>query len=46
MHAVGREHTIVIGGGIVGVSTAYYLARRGHRVTLIEKGELEARIRS
>ncbi len=42
MHAVGREHTIVIGGGIVGVSTAYYLARRGHRVTLIEKGELGA----
>jgi len=33
-------HTIIVGGGIVGVSVAYYLAGRGHRVTLIERGEL------
>lgn len=31
---------IVIGGGIVGLSTAYYLARRGMRVILLEKGRL------
>jgi glycine/D-amino acid oxidase-like deaminating enzyme len=31
---------IVIGGGIIGTSTAYYLARRGVRVTLLEKGEI------
>ncbi len=37
---MGNQHTIVIGGGIVGVSAAYYLARRGHRVTLVERGEL------
>lgn len=28
---------VVIGGGIVGCATAYYLARRGVRVTLLEK---------
>lgn len=33
-------HTIVVGGGIVGVSAAYYLSRRGHRVTLVERGEI------
>lgn len=31
---------MVIGGGSVGVCTAYYLARKGCRVTLIEKGEI------
>lgn len=29
--------TIVIGGGVVGVTTAYYLARDGHEVTVLEK---------
>jgi len=29
---------IVIGGGIVGTTTAYYLAQRGARVALLEKG--------
>jgi D-amino-acid dehydrogenase len=33
-------HTVVIGGGVIGISTAYYLARRGQRVTLLEQGEL------
>ena len=31
---------IVIGGGIVGLSTAYFLAKRGVRVILLEKGRL------
>lgn len=27
----------VLGGGVVGVTTAYYLAREGHEVTLVER---------
>jgi sarcosine oxidase subunit beta len=30
----------VIGGGLIGCATAYYLARGGARVTLLERGEL------
>ena len=33
---------VVIGGGVVGVFTAYYLARRGIRVALLEKGRVAA----
>lgn len=31
--------TIVMGGGIIGVTTAYYLARAGHEVTVLERNE-------
>ncbi|MEO9339747.1 FAD-binding oxidoreductase [Mesorhizobium sp. SB112] len=33
---------VVIGGGVVGVFTAYYLARRGVKVALLEKGRIAA----
>ena len=31
---------LIVGGGIVGLSTAYWLTRRGHAVTVIEKGPI------
>lgn len=31
---------IVIGGGVIGVCSAYYLARKGWSVTLVEKGDI------
>ena len=33
-----RADVVVIGGGIIGVFTAYYLARRGLSVAVVEKG--------
>lgn len=30
-------HTIVLGGGIIGVTTAYFLRRHGHEVTVLER---------
>jgi D-amino-acid dehydrogenase len=35
-----RVDAIVIGGGITGAGSAYYLAERGARVALLERGEL------
>jgi len=35
-----ESDVLVIGGGAVGVCTAYYLAKAGCQVTLIEKGEI------
>ena len=37
---VTEAEVIVIGGGIAGCATAYYLAKRGTRVILLEKGEI------
>lgn len=37
---VREGDVLVIGGGVVGVSAAYYLARAGAAVTLVEMGDL------
>ena len=29
--------TLVLGGGVVGVTTAYFLAKAGHEVTIVEE---------
>ncbi len=34
------KHIVVIGGGIVGLSSAYYLQKDGHQVTVIDKSDL------
>ena len=33
----GSKNILVIGGGIIGLCTAYYAARKGHRVTVIDR---------
>lgn len=30
-------HVLVLGAGVVGVTTAYYLVRKGHRVTIVDR---------
>jgi D-amino-acid dehydrogenase len=34
------SRVVVVGGGVIGVCAAYYLAREGAAVTLIERGEI------
>ena len=31
------KHILIIGGGIIGLSTAHYCQQRGHRVTVIDR---------
>jgi D-amino-acid dehydrogenase len=33
----GSKHILVIGGGILGLCTAYYAVRKGHRITILER---------
>ena len=33
-----QKNIVVIGGGAIGLSSAYYLQQAGHKVTVIEKG--------
>lgn len=36
------SRVVVVGGGVVGASCAYYLARAGHRVSLVDRGDFGA----
>lgn len=33
------KNIVVVGGGIMGLSSAYYLQRSGHQVTVVDKGD-------
>jgi D-amino-acid dehydrogenase len=35
--SAGRS-VVVVGGGVIGMATAYYALRKGHRVTVVERG--------
>lgn len=36
------KHCIVIGGGIIGLCSAYYLRKEGHQVSIIDQSNLDA----
>ena len=37
-----NKNVIIIGGGIIGLSTAYYLLEEGHQVTIIDKSNFSS----
>lgn len=37
-----KQHVVVAGGGLIGLCTAYWLLRDGHRVTIIDRTRLGA----
>ncbi len=40
MSQPGAADVIIVGGGVIGCATAYFLAKNGASVTLLERGEL------
>lgn len=34
------SNVLIIGGGIAGLSSAYYLHKKGHQITILDKGEI------
>lgn len=36
MHAVARPRSVIVGAGIIGAATAFFLAQRGHEVRILE----------
>ena len=37
-----RSDVIVVGGGVIGTSVAYYAAQAGHKVLLLDRGDVAA----
>ena len=36
------KHCIIIGGGIIGLCSAYYLQKEGHQVTIVDQSNMDA----
>ena len=36
-----EKKVVIVGGGIIGLSCAYYLSQDGHQVTLIDRGKID-----
>ncbi|MGZ0016183.1 NAD(P)/FAD-dependent oxidoreductase [Yeosuana sp. AK3] len=36
------KHIIIIGGGIIGLSSAYYLQKEGHQVTIVDQSNMDS----
>ena len=36
--ACRKSHPVIVGGGVIGLCTAYYALQKGHRVTVVERG--------
>ena len=34
-----RDQIVIVGGGVIGAACAYYLAKSGRQVTIVEAGE-------
>lgn len=34
------SHTVIVGGGIIGLCSAYYLQQQGEKVTVVERGDI------
>ena len=37
-----QKNCVIVGGGIIGLCTAYYLAQDGHKVTILDKGKIDS----
>lgn len=37
-----EKKVVIVGGGIIGLSCAYYLSREGHQVTLVDRGKIDS----
>jgi D-amino-acid dehydrogenase len=39
-----EKHVVVVGGGVIGLSCAFYLLKEGHKVTLVDKDDPTANL--